>query len=217
MLLRTTILAIFFLSFLSKTYAQNLLPTVDSAYQHKWEISADVLWLFNRNTLPYSAMLRIHKGNATAFRLRIGGNYRENINPYKGRLITGSNDVNKREMQLFVSTGKEWQKRYNKFRLLYGNDIFVSYDLIDYIRPDTKFEGFIKDFNVGISPFVGAQYFVHRRISLSTEAHLNLAYKNYKVLRLPGGDINNPHESQNDKYIRADLLPFYVLNASYHF
>ncbi|MDO1451705.1 hypothetical protein Q0590_35860 [Rhodocytophaga aerolata] len=192
--------------------------------RYTWDIGTDLLFLINKNVVPPSLFVRWNRekdNKLSAYRFRLGADFAQHLNPNKIDTSWAGSSFKKTAFTLFSSVGKEWQKQFNQFQLFYGADVFLQYTYEVY-------EGAIlfgKDYYprnrnliTGISPFVGMKFFIHSRISLSAEAHANMAY-NSMAIHSFDAVANPPTPSKltaNFFQLRFNQ-PLYVFQLSYHF
>ncbi|RIJ37029.1 hypothetical protein D1627_14565 [Pontibacter oryzae] len=203
------------MSFIAK--AQDTLrhepPTARQDY--KIELSADVMWLINDNLTP-TVLLKIHKNlSNTAYRLRLGADYTEHINAPGPP--THIYPMSKTHLELFVSVGKEWQLDYDNFRINYGADLYTNYWLYRSEHQSTDAINFLPrqhNLELGLSPFIGAQYFVHKNISLALENHFRIGYNQEKISYV---NNDNQLDTSTTKFLKAKLLPLHTISLNFHF
>ncbi len=152
----------------------------------------------NLDPVPYVLKYKLintnsQKNKVSAMRFALGFNVSHNILG-EGLLIH-----RKKLTKLFFILGFERQYRISKrWGLISGFDIIPSFDRTK-IYKNSAFSGVegelgrSKTFRIGCGPFIGIQFFINDRISLTTESTLYLFYKNGKN-SLPDGifPINQP-------------------------
>lgn len=197
--------------------AQDILQSESSSprQDYKIEVSTDVIWLINDASLP-TALLKIHKDcSNTAYRLRLGADYAEHINAPGPPVHIYP--MPKTSLDLFISAGKEWQINYGNFRINYGADLYTNYELYrgeSQSTNNTKFLPRQHNLEVGLSPLIGGQYFVHKNISLALENHFRVGYNQEKISRV---NEDGQVVASTDKFLKAKFLPLHTLSIGFHF
>jgi hypothetical protein len=132
-------------------------------------------------------------------------NYRYNHNDKLG-LRAGLNldvgDGNSEGIYPDVRVGIQKNRREGHWNIYFGSDISFSYFKSNAVSTRTT--------RWGVSPMLGVQYLIHRRLSLSTEASLNF---NFYKIRTPGSF----DPSANDDYYRIYIGSVGMVLISYHF
>ena len=220
---KTTLIIVTILAISWQVKAQENARNGREFTRYRWDVSTDLLWLINKNTIPPSVFVRLNtekNGRLMAYRFRLGGQYSEHLNPIDTISSTGTET----DLRAFVSIGKEWQKQYNQLQLFYGTDLFFDYRLfqIEAVQDEKGWLPRHRDISLGLSPFVGMRYFIHPRISFSTEAHVN-AYFHQSYLKVLLGGLTDPENPDpifgtlRLNYFRLNISPIYIINFTYHF
>ncbi len=138
----------------------------------------------NLDPVPYVFKYKFINTNSqtnkvNAMRLALGLNVSQNI------INEGFLTLKEKTTNLFFIWGFERQHRISKrWGLISGFDIVSSFDRtkIFEINPFSSEEerelSQIKTFRFGCGPFIGMQFFINDRITLTTESTLYLFYKN---------------------------------------
>lgn len=152
----------------------------------KWEVGTDLLWLINKNTLPYYTILIRRKiGKYGAVRLR--GGYQKNSNYLSFRQF----DFNTASL---IRLGYEYQKPLSRLNgttksLLYGgvdyfwrylNNYYYIYDIQNpapYIGAGVISTEITHE--QGGAAFIGFKYFATHYLSLSVESSFQISHVNY--------------------------------------
>lgn len=136
----------------------------------------------------------------------------------------------------FARAGRERQENFGRFQLHYGLDIvidfnrtketneFYEYDnSVEKYFKSNSFEGKVFVNRGGISPLIGFKYFLHSRISFSTEAVLDLMYRLEKKTEVIKRYNNQNQEvDQTEVIVKSNgfliaLFPIYTFNLGFHF
>lgn len=193
--------------------------------RYSWDIGTDLLFLINKNVVPPSVFVRWNRekdNQLSAYRFRLGADFAQHLNPNKiDTSWAGNTGFKKTAFTLFSSVGKEWQKQFNQFQLCYGADLFLQYSREVYETAILFGEDYYpryRNLTTGISPFVGMKFFIHSRISLSAEAHMNIAYNSMgmDLFYAAANPPTNKKTTANFFQVRFNQ-PLYVLQLSYHF
>ncbi|TAH29525.1 MAG: hypothetical protein EAZ06_06255 [Cytophagales bacterium] len=193
----------------------------------KWEIATDLLWLIDKNTLPkYTLFGRYHyktkSGKDRAIRVRVGGEFSSNTIYIPN---SPSPSLLQEKIKLVARVGYEWRKKYQKTTLIYGLD--ASLDLNrDYQTANGSnpiggaFTGSDGDrvLTSQIVAFIGFQYHLSSKISLSMESAFNFGYADSKSLYTRNFvNSGSGSKSSNFALFISNFNLLQVLNLSYHF
>lgn len=189
----------------------------DTLVRHTWEVGTDLLWLIDKNTIPFSNVFArknivTKNGRFAALRARVGLDFsRENSVDIEG---LGEEDYF--NLSPFIRLGYEWQIQKNKLQFFYGVDLNIlyqyNYNTYEDIFGSTG-ERKLKNLEIGPVGFIGAKYFLSSNISLSTEISYDLIYQNYQYNGRDSGTFREDKRSG----ISGSFKPLYILNINYHF
>lgn len=157
--MRNILLLLVCLFFVSATKAQD--STLTDARNAKNEVDVDVtsiLTFLKKDVQSYAIYYR--RSITPQLRLRTALNFAFSDDSDKGRYADLSLGIDKSIVK--AST----------YKVYYGTDLFGSYSKGNF-QPN-------KNYKVGAGLFIGASYFLSKRLSISTEPRLNFTYFIYR-------------------------------------
>jgi hypothetical protein len=115
-----------------------------------------------------------------------------------------------------LNSGYEWHHNYKRLQVFYGADLFVNYqkELSEYndtSNYDYKTENERLEF--GISPLMGARYFVSPGISLGVESYVKISYYQADYSSRSAGI---PYNSSGSGF-KMGFAPIGMLSMGIHF
>ena len=197
----------------------------DTLPRRYWEVGLDVLSLFEKNNVPAaSALFRynydVKKNTGRAWVGRLGLEAEDRTLTIIGGHVTGW-----QRLKPSLGIGHEWQRRGRHFRVSWGamataaysdafDDNHLLFDGDTFYLTDTK----TKEWNFGLSGFVGFQYQITPHLALSAESALllNARRHDYEDARrtwpeeLPGFRI-----LEKERTLTLETRPIYTLNLVY--
>ena len=137
---------------------------------------------------PLGLSIKLKTENPGAFRLKLFYNY----NSSRKTENNIRSDVRKSTYKSKTSFGYEWHKIFQKTQIFYGADIIRS----NFKQTEKNFrvpsypakEVVYQKIYLGISPLIGVEYFITKKLSLATEISFNIQHykENYKENKKEG-------------------------------
>lgn len=223
--MKRLILIGFCLLFFSSGFAQthdSLLPT-----RLRYEVATDLLWLIDKNNVPRTSLFFRYNlpKRMQAIRLRIGtqGKKESFKTTVDDSLLYGSSSP-KIVRMYSIDIGYEWQQQLKSWQMYYGADIGYRYDvdrfiLLPYTLPTGVYSSEVinKTHTFSGVGFLGARYFIHPKISVSSELQIMISYSKYKHTKQNLLSQSEIFDRSNFRTWRFLFHPIHVIQISYHF
>ena len=194
---------------------------------HKWEMNLNAIGylLPQENTMwGFAYLIKRHNQNGDAWRF-MALPYLINLTDYPQSGNSVYSKTDNYYWLLNALIGYQWQKQKGKFVYLYGIDAASRYrnatgnnEDFRWQSPDGLRVGFNKVIeetpSFWVSPFVGVQFFISHRFSLSVESHLNFVRSSTTKRTYFEGKLVNYEKTFDNQIQFAGLQSFGI---SYHF
>ena len=198
-----------------------------SLVPHKWEMNLNVggyLLPEENKTWSFLYLMKRHNQDGGAWRFMVLP-YLINLTDYPQPGSSVSSKTDNYYWVLNALVGYQWQKQKGKFAYLYGIDAAFRYKNQTGNNEDFRWQspnglrvGFNKVIDetpsFWVSPFVGVQYFISHRFSLSIESHLNFVQSSTTNRTYFEGE-RVKYEKTVDRQIQFAGLQSFAFN--YHF
>lgn len=182
--------------------------TFENSY--RWNTSLDVYNLFKSGT-P-SVLIRYNHKDKGAYRLKLEGSISRS--KVKGLDTTGVITLNSNQDEFGASIGYQWHRASAKHSLIYGADFKYFYRFHRTFYSDNHPSSFVPSRYqaLSVSPFIGFNYFITRRLSISAETSLSFSRTKLENLEPDLKSVANETTIFGISY-----NPLSVINISYHF
>ena len=194
----------------------------------KWEVGTDILWLLKKNRIPLFYLANTRKmakkkesgHKIIRYRFRAWFDLKSPNETGLNRISSTGQTENKINYSMYFRIGYGFEKKKNKLIFNYGLDGVFEFKKIE---TETKYAWNnlttiatldFKENYYGISPFMELAYPISSWIKISTEANIDLLYRDYgrfeKEVAFPDMIESLTTKEGKGFYIRTN--PFFALN-----
>lgn len=208
------ITGIFFLA-CTAGWGQNPLKNSDDfVNKYKWDVSLDTYRLFRNGGATVFFKYSSNKKGAFRMAIEDGGANRSTFETTGLDTISIKGNIIRHTTNIGIVTGYEWRKSIGRHSLYCGGDIsfifrssrtkYINYTIPQFLPS--------RDYVINLIPFIGLKYQLFDRLSLSSEANINLGYNVRNILTPDRRDIES-----SAKTLGVGFNPLRLINLSYHF
>ncbi|TAF94374.1 MAG: hypothetical protein EAZ32_14855 [Cytophagia bacterium] len=165
-----------------------------------WEVAIDLLPLIDKKVDPAGYLVRRIVSTEKAYRFK-----------FRPSVTTIGYNVPVYVWGVYAAVGIEKRKTiYDGLVIYYGSDLSIGY-YETRVKNNTG-TGLSNELNILVSPFIGTQYYFHKKISAGFESHFPAGFMGSWAR---GFDSNSAF-SYSEAF-RAELKPLYCLQVCYRF